>query len=339
MNRVSAEQHAPVGSQATEPRTDAENNDLEKEYQEETPSDVGSLATSTQNTAQGGAEPVVVGSMATARIKKCKICSFKEVMGGVTGKIRHIHLSSRQRAITATDNNIVKMSCPTCKKEHSSSTNYSDSERLKICVTSSTLAEYWQPRDPSVEFNGDELHIDWLCIPGASVNALSTAWEIEYLKEKKPMDVMLIAGLNDVLKGKSGPAIVASFKHFADLVIWQGEQHHPEQPNTCAIGTLIYPPQICWLEDDGPAPTSFDNQLRNLRWLNHQIEIMNAEAQIRTPSFHTLGLRKVTRNGKGQTKHRLEHWRESERSHKLHLRDDQRIKMAKQVARYFKHET
>ena len=153
------------------------------------------------------------------------------------------------------------------------------------------------------------------------------------------MDVILIAGLNDVLKGKSGQAIVAAFKHFADLVVWQGEQHHPDQPNTCAVGTSIYPPQICWLENDGPAPTSFDNQFRNLRWLNRQIEIMNAEAQIRTPSFHTLDLRKVTRNGKGQTKHRLEHWREGERANKLHLRDDQRIKMARQVARYFKHET
>ena len=206
-------------------------------------------------------------------------------------------------------------------------------------MTSSTLAEYWQPLDTSVEFAGDEIHIDWLCIPGATINVLSTAWEIEYLEEKKPMDVMLIAGLNDVIKGKTGPAIASAFKHFVDLVIWQGNQYHPDQPNTCAVGTLIYPPQICWLEDDGAVPPTFDNQLRNIRWLNHQVEILNADSQVRSPSFHSFGVRKVTRNGKGLTKHRLEHWREGERANMLHLRDDQRIKMAKQVARYFKHET
>ena len=338
MNKVDARDQALVGSQATEHLTSTENQDLVTANQEE-PSDVGSLATSMENDVQQSLEPVVVGSLATTKIAKCKICSKKEVMGGVTGKIRHTHISSRNRAITAAKNDLENVYCPTCKKEHSSSSDYSDSDRLKICVTSSTLAEYWQPRDTSVEFAGDEIHIDWLCIPGATINVLSTAWEIEYLEEKKPMDVMLIAGLNDVIKGKTGPAIASAFKHFVDLVIWQGNQYHPDQPNTCAVGTLIYPPQICWLEDDGAVPPTFDNQLRNIRWLNHQVEILNADSQVRSPSFHSFGIRKVTRNGKGLTKHRLEHWREGERANMLHLRDDQRIKMAKQVARYFKHET
>ena len=76
-----------------------------------------------------------------------------------------------------------------------------------------------------------------------------------------------------------------------------------------------------------------------MRWLNRQIEILNNEAGTKAPNFPTFGVRKVTKNGRGKTRHRMEHWRENERANMLHLTDDQRIKMAMQVARYFKYNT
>ena len=75
-NRVDTRDHAFVGSQATELRKDAENQDVENANREES-SDVGSLATSTENTAPNRAEQVV-GSLATTRVEKCNICSKKE---------------------------------------------------------------------------------------------------------------------------------------------------------------------------------------------------------------------------------------------------------------------
>ena len=136
----------------------------------------------------------------------------------------------------------------------------------------------------------------------------------------------------NVIRGTPGPTIVSAFQHFINLVNWQGE-YHPDEPNTCAVGTLVYPRSLCWLEDHGSAPPTFVNQLRNMRWLNKQIEKLNYEAGIKVPNFLTLGVRKVTKNCRGMTKHRMEHWRENERSEMLHLRDDQQIKMAKQVVR------
>ena len=62
------------------------------------------------------------------------------------------------------------------------------------------------------------------------------------------------------------------------------------------------------------------------------------------PRFHTYGLRTATRNYKdvyGQLHqykvkgHRWEHWRESEPTNMLHLRDDRRFKMGRAVSNYF----
>ena len=297
----------------------------------------GAQASETPSLADNKAsENLLHGGKMKKAVPSCKICSNKEVFGykSKTGKIRHKHFSSKRYA-----ERIMKKKgtrtypCLTCKKNHGEDRN---AKRLKICVTSSTLSEYW--RSETARFFGDDFHIHWICIPGATVNQLSTAWEIEYGEETRPMDVLLVGGLVNVIRGTPGPTIVSAFQHFINLVNWQGESH-PDEPNTCAVGTLVYPPSLCWLEDDGPAPPTFDNQLRNMRWLNKQIENLNYEAGIKVPNFPTFGVRKVTKNGRGITKHRMEHWRENERSEMLHLRDDQRIKMAKQVARYFQHNT
>ena len=271
------------------------------------------------------------------KIPQCKICSFKEVFGYKkdTGKIRHKHFSSRVFAKKALKRNKDGMyPCPTCNKRHEKEVG---AKRLKVCVTSSALAEYWMSE--KVKFSGDDFHIEWICIPGATINQLSAAWEIEFGDESRPMDVLLVGGLTNVIKETPGLVIVRAYKHFIDIVQWQGEQNHPDEPNTCAIGTMYYPPSLCWLDDDGPAPSNFINHLKNMRWLNHQIELLNMEAGTKSPNFPTFGVRKVTRNGRGKTRHRFEHWRESERAKMLHLSDDQRIKMAKQVARYFAHNT
>ena len=184
-------------------------------------------------------------------VPSCKICSYKDVIGykNRTGKVRHKHFSSKRYAQKVMEKRGVQVyPCPTCKKEHGEEPN---TKRLKICVTSSVLSAYW--KSEAVKFLGDEFHINWICIPGASVNQLSAAWEIEYGSETRPMDVLLVGGLVNIIRGTPGPVLVGAFKHFINLVEWQGEIH-PEQPNTCAVGTLIYPPSLCWLEDDGPAP-------------------------------------------------------------------------------------
>ena len=305
------------------------------ESQVQNTSDVHQDSTMDNGTADGAQASASASPSRKRRSRRrCRICSKKQILGYKTKRIYHKHYSSKRVALKAARVGHKSYNCPSCRRVHAQDTG---TRRLKICITSSVLSEHWLS---SVEENaGDEVHINWICIPGARINQLTTAWEIEYFKEKRPMDIMLIGGINNIIRGATGPSIVDAFRHFINLVEYQGEKYHPEEPNTCVIGTLYYPPKLCWFEDDGSAPPSFQNHLRNMRWLNLQIERLNFESGLKAPNFPTLGVRKVTKNGRGRTKHRLEHWREDERSEMLHLRDDQRAKMAKQVARYFAHNT
>ena len=55
---------------------------------------------------------------------------------------------------------------------------------------------------------------------------MTQAWEILYLDEKRPMDVLFAGGLINVIKGSSGPAIMKDLNHFVDLVMWQEKISH-----------------------------------------------------------------------------------------------------------------
>ena len=72
---------------------------------------------------------------------------------------------------------------------------------LDVCVSDSTLHDFHLPREPGVVCPPDKSHVDWLTIPGATVEELLFAWQVEYAKVTRPMRVLLVAGLNDLIKG------------------------------------------------------------------------------------------------------------------------------------------
>ena len=85
-----------------------------------------------------------------------------------------------------------------------------------------------------------------------------------------------------------------------------------------------------------------------MMYLNGEIERLNFESGIKVPNFTTLGVRVDNPTVKDKygntwvnhtTKHRYEHWREEEVRRMLHLSDKVRLKMGRQVGRYFVHNT
>ena len=85
-----------------------------------------------------------------------------------------------------------------------------------------------------------------------------------------------------------------------------------------------------------------------MQYLNHEIERLNFESGIKVPNFPTLGVRKETRSTKDKfgntlvrhiTRHRYEHWREPDIGNMLHLNDSVRMKMGRQVNKFFELET
>ena len=287
-----------------------------------------------------------VGSQATPRIQGsvqvgrnrlliCRICSNKNILGYKTKEIRHEHFSSKyfMECEMSKSEKSGSIFCPTCKKPHSDF----DQQRVKICISSSSLHEFWAQGESGESYEGDCVHIEYITIPNARINELTVAFEIQYLEDPRPMDVILVAGIENLVKGYQKDSLMKAYKHLVDLVKWQEEKFHPDVENSCGIATLYYPPQVCNF-DRNELSSQSRNQLQTICELNNDIEGLNAKSGLKVPNFKRFGVRKSTK-GKRATKHRWEHWVGDQPATMLHLRRDQRMKMGRQVGKYFKYET
>lgn len=277
-----------------------------------------------------------------SRLPKCIICSQNQLKVQDKRDMFHKHFSSKYaRECTGLDQAPGDYFCLTCKAIHSSIQN----TRLKICLSTSMLHEFWAPRgSKAIVYEGDKSHIDYITIPGGKIADLINAWKIEYFQETRPMDVMLIAGLNNLVKGWKPDEMLREYDYLVQSVMYQAHKYHPELHNTCAIGTLYYPPQLCWFPGQGNCPTDFSDHLQSMQYLNHEIERLNQESGLKSPNFPVFGVRgagkhTLDRNGnwvwRDTTHHRYEHWRETEYRDMLHLTDEKRMKMGRWVGKYF----
>jgi len=56
-------------------------------------------------------------------------------------------------------------------------------------------------------YRGDEIHVDYIKIPGATVRKLEHAFMAEYSNVHRAVDMLLVGGLNDVLRGATDSEI------------------------------------------------------------------------------------------------------------------------------------
>ena len=68
--------------------------------------------------------------------------------------------------------------------------------------------------------------------------------ECAMLPPDKPLDVVLVMGYNDLVKGHSRDWMLDCLKCFSNLVFDLAKKNHPDTPNTVAIASLMYPPPV-----------------------------------------------------------------------------------------------
>ena len=216
------------------------------------------------------------------------------------------------------------------------------------------MHDFWH----SGGYEGDQIHIDWVTIPGAKIQDLQHAWRRDYRHEKRPMDVLVVGGLNNV-RNESTSKIMERIDEFATTVLAQSEEFHPEAPSTFSFATMFLPPQYARFPGDDSLPIkSFDNKLAMMMDLNEKITQLNnnifqktievfksqnggvAGEKPKTLGLHKYGMRKLTKkypNGKvvAVRTHRWEHFRETEKEQMLHLNDEQRAKVGRAINNYF----
>ena len=284
---------------------------------------------------------------ASSQPGKCYICSYSQVYPDPEVEIFHRHFSSlRLREMTGMEDKTTVYLCPSCMSHHQP---YPES-RIKIVVSDSTLHQFFAPPGytDTNQYSGDTMHVDYVTIPGATLDTLTNAFRLDYIVKQhtRPLDVVMVGGYNDLVVGHSRDFIVWELQRFANKVLEAGSNLHPDSPNTVAIATLMYPPQLAWFPDNGPYPYSnYVNHREKINFINHQIQKINMHNDVpKYPGFHTYGVRKSTKvmfDRYGQQyqtmvkSHRWEHWREQDPAYMLHLRNDRRFKMGQAINNYF----
>ena len=256
--------------------------------------------------------------------------------------VYHRHHSSRQvrvfQGVEYSSRNRVYF-CTTCEVSHQVKMPYG----LNVCVSSSELHQLHQPREPGVVCPADKIHVDWLTIPGATISDLSMAWKLDYQHSRRPMRVLLVAGLNDLLKGGNFESVKKELRRFEEEIVHQN-RYHPDQPNELTIATMLNPPKMVWFTDNGPPPPGHRDRGEEINLINDWIDAINSlHGKQCAPRFHTWATRTTTREVDGVVRefktHRWNEWRATEtREDKLHLSDKMRVKMGRQVIKYFEGE-
>ena len=230
--------------------------------------------------------------------------------------------------------------CTTCRKYHLARPELG----LNVCVSDSKLHNIHTPRDTTVRCPADPIHVDWVTVCGATIPDLEFVWHVDYEKQRRPMRILLCAGLNDLARGKSRTDIVASILHFKQTVEKQNA-FHPHTKNELVVATILNPPKFVWFpENPGTPPPNYTNRLAEIKELNSWITYFNQQNNKFTPRLHRLGIKNGTKKDKDGKKVRVLHhlfqqWRQSEpRFDMMHLSDEWRVRMGSHVVRHFQGE-
>ena len=156
------------------------------------------------------------------------------------------------------------------------------------------------------------------------------------------MRVLLVAGINDLMKGGSMSSITNSILLLKNAIDDQNS-YHPSVKNELVVATLLNPPKLTWFPDTGPPPPGHVNKMEEITSINNWIIEFNSSYNNVTPRFHRFGVKCGRKFVNGAAVplhvHQLGRWRQSEPVHdRVHLSDYWRVRLGKSVVTFFESE-
>ena len=164
---------------------------------------------------------------------------------------------------------------------------------MPLIVTSTSIYKWWETENDRL----DGLHIEYIQIPGASIKELLLALKTEYAMEKRPLDVLVIAGEIDT-HWNTGEAI------FTDLMTMRNWIRKKNKTNTCAFSTIPSMP----VEIVG-APALSYLKIRTVD-LNSRIMRQSQIDDLTPPQFNTWGVKETGFEQGSRMRQRTSDWTE-----------------------------
>ena len=208
----------------------------------------------------------------------------------------------------------------------------------KIILTSSTLYNVWAIQDLQLP-----IHVEIEAIVGGRVRDMTRALIMLYLNHPERLEIILIAGLNNIGEGQAPHEIIDEICELKQVVEAHSGVHGHSEPSIVSVSTLLYPPKFCSL--DVPAscpqwqpPANFLNKRHDIECVNAAIAAMNRGGKVNYLNLHYEGIRIDRKSGKVMHRHSpaIPIWKEKAIRSKLHLTPKFKAKIAKNAAKIFK---
>ena len=268
------------------------------------------------------------------RDKVCTYCTTDRK------EVRHHHFSTEKLREFAAKWTKGPFMCPVCHKQEACTLPETTTKR--VILSDSTLFGVWdQPGLPNIVTE----HFDIECIVGARVSDLTKAMMKILLKHSNRLEIVVIAGINNIGKNDHADIIVHEFRELKEIVKEHSEHHHHSPPSSVSISTLILPPKFCSFNvPDDPALAEwkpgpgFKDRYKDIKKVNQAIKEMNEEDKVSWLNLHMQGV-KILKSG---PQHKYDTrpgatsvWREKEVAKKLHFTMENKLKIIQYLQKTF----
>ena len=141
----------------------------------------------------------------------------------------------------------------------------------KLILTTSTLYNVW-----SIDHLNLPIHIDIESIVGGRIRDLTRALIMLYLTNPERLEIIVIAGLNNVGDNQPAEEIMEELRELKQAVQAHSEMNGHVEPSIVSICTILYAPRFCSLDvptryTEWQPPAGFNNQRDLIERVNASI--------------------------------------------------------------------
>ena len=266
----------------------------------------------------------------------CSMCSDS----GHT--VRHHHFSSSAVRRQALSNKCETYMCPVCNFVESVAILPTQTRR--IVIADSTLYGVWDHTIPL-----KMLHFDIDSIVGGRIRDMTRAWIQNYMHMPNRMEIVVVAGINNIGGGEKAEDILDEIREFKEMVKQHSIKWGHKKPSFISFCTIPYAPKYCSLQvPENPVtqgvaewtpPPHFENRYEEVKKTNDMVIQMQRQDNIKMIRLDYHGV-KFLAGGKLQHKFDTKPggtsiWREKEVFKKLHFTVENKMKVLQYICKFY----
>jgi len=252
------------------------------------------------------------------KFSACKVCKPLSAV-----PLHHYHHSTKFFHNTLLARKEALVNCPTCKVEH---LIHQWEERVTIVMSTSSLHNCFLYESVKTPF-----HVNMETISGGTIDMLRASWVQLYWEESRPMNIIVVAGLNDVPN--------CDFERITrHITLFKKVVKEQNSANFFQMTGILRPPKYAWFAGNGPEPpipfgNFYRNHLAKINKVNQFIQELSEQSGVVPLSFASMGTRLLWKRDSCGVRYQVQQhqfaaWREFPNRHMmLHLNDRKRALM------------